>query len=52
VAVSPDELTKLGDDKLLPGMPVEAYLSTDQRTAMSYLSKPFADQFNRAFREQ
>jgi HlyD family secretion protein len=52
VAVSPDELAKLGDNKLLPGMPVEAYLSTDQRTAMSYLSKPFADQFNRAFREQ
>ena len=52
VAVSPGELAKLGDNKLLPGMPVEAYLSTDQRTAMSYLSKPFADQFNRAFREQ
>jgi HlyD family secretion protein len=52
VAVSPDELAKLEDNKLLPGMPVEVYLTTAERTAMSYLSKPFADQFSRAFREQ
>ena len=52
VAVLPDELAKLGDNKLLPGMPVEVYLTTAERTAMSYLSKPFTDQFSRAFREQ
>lgn len=52
VVVPSDELEKLGDNKLLPGMPVEVFVSTEQRTAMSFLSKPLADQFNRAFREQ
>jgi HlyD family secretion protein len=52
VIVPSDELGKLGDSKLLPGMPVEVFVSTEERTAMSFLSKPLADQFNRAFREQ
>ncbi len=52
VTIPPDELAKLGDNPLVPGMPVEVFVSTDQRTAMSYLSKPLVDQFNRAFREQ
>lgn len=37
--------------KLLPGMPVEAYLRTDDRTPIGYLLKPLADYFNKAFRE-
>ncbi len=41
----------VGDLKLVPGMPVEVFLSTGERTALSYLVKPFADQMNRAFRE-
>jgi HlyD family secretion protein len=45
------ELRKFGDLKLVPGMPVEVYLSTGERTALSYLAKPFTDQMNRAFRE-
>lgn len=52
VAVTADELAKLENNKLLPGMPVEIYISTDERTAMSYLVKPLSDQFKRAFREQ
>lgn len=52
VIVPSEELAKLGDSKLMPGMPVEVFVSTEQRTAMSFLSKPLADQFNRAFREQ
>ena len=36
----------------LPGMPVEVFMSTEPRTALSYFSKPFTDQFSRAFREQ
>lgn len=53
VSVSPEELAKLGGDGiLLPGMPVEVYVSTEERTAMSYLVKPLTDQFNRAFRER
>lgn len=37
--------------KLVPGMPVEVFMSTGERTALSYLAKPFVDQVNRAFRE-
>ena len=52
VGVANRELTKLGDNKLLPGMPVEVFISTEERTAFSFLSKPLTDQFSRAFREQ
>ncbi len=46
-----EELPKLEDQDLLPGMPVEAYLRTDDRTPLSYLTKPLTDYFGRAFRE-
>ncbi|MEM7490177.1 MAG: HlyD family type I secretion periplasmic adaptor subunit [Pseudomonadota bacterium] len=51
--VLPDEgeIDKLGDQVLLPGMPVEAYLRTEDRTPLGYLVKPLSDYFNRAFRE-
>ena len=39
-------------DKLRPGMPVEIYLTTEDRTALSYLLKPFSDQIAKAFRER
>jgi HlyD family type I secretion membrane fusion protein len=43
---------KLKENKLMPGMPVEVYVQTDERTALSYLVKPFTDQMMRAFREE
>ena len=46
------ELTKLGGQELLPGMPVEAYIRTGERSPLSYLAKPMADYFNKAFRER
>ena len=36
---------------LIPGMPVEAFISTGERTALAYLTRPLADYFTRAFRE-
>jgi HlyD family secretion protein len=39
------------DVKILPGMPIEVFIATGERTAMSYLLKPLTDQMNRAFRE-
>lgn len=52
ITVADEELDKLpGHVKLLPGMPVEAYLRTDDRTPLAYLLKPFTDYFNKAFRE-
>jgi HlyD family type I secretion membrane fusion protein len=41
----------IGELKLIPGMPVEVFMSTGDRTALSYLSKPFTDQMNKAFRD-
>jgi HlyD family secretion protein len=41
----------LAGTALLPGMPVEAFIQTEERSPMSYLVKPFADYFNKAFRE-
>ncbi|NRP20186.1 Hemolysin, chromosomal [Ensifer adhaerens] len=47
-----EPLDKLGGRKLMPGMPVEVFVQTDERTAISYLTKPFSDQMLRAFREE
>jgi len=52
VDVTPDQLARLGGKELRPGMPVEVYITTAERTALSYLVKPFSDQFARAFKER
>ena len=36
---------------LIPGMPVEAFIRTQDRTPLAYLIKPLADYFAKAFRE-
>ncbi len=52
VSLVPDEVAKLEDVKLVPGMPVETFVQTGDRTVISYLAKPFVDQIKRAFREK
>jgi HlyD family secretion protein len=52
IGMTPQEVAKLGDNKLVPGMPLEAFVQTGQRTVMSYLIKPLFDQLMRAFRER
>jgi HlyD family secretion protein len=52
VSVPDKEIARLGNVKLVPGMPVEALIQTSPRTVMSYLVKPFHDQLARAFREK
>ncbi|MGZ3408730.1 MAG: HlyD family type I secretion periplasmic adaptor subunit [Xanthobacteraceae bacterium] len=52
ISMPPDEVAKLGDVKLVPGMPVETFIQTGDRTVISYLAKPFTDQLKRAFREK
>ena len=37
---------------LIPGMPVEAFIRTSDRTPLDYLVKPFTDYFAKAFREE
>jgi HlyD family secretion protein len=52
VAMSAEEVARLGEVKLVPGMPVEAFVQTGDRTVISYLAKPLTDHFQRAFREK
>ncbi len=52
VEIAPDQLARLGDSQLLPGMPVEVLITTGERTFASYLLKPMIDQFSHAFRER
>ncbi|WP_299844924.1 HlyD family type I secretion periplasmic adaptor subunit [uncultured Paracoccus sp.] len=51
VTLLPHEMDKLDGLELVPGMPVEVYIQTGERSPMDYLVKPLADYFNRAFRE-
>ena len=41
----------LKDFKLVPGMPVETYIQTGDRSVLSYLVKPLRDQISRAFKD-
>jgi HlyD family secretion protein len=50
VSMPPQEVARLGEVKLIPGMPVEAFVQTGARTLLSYLIKPLHDQLMRAFR--
>ncbi len=51
MALNEGEIARLGDVALVPGMPVDAFIQTDERSPIAYLVKPLADYFNRAFRE-
>jgi HlyD family secretion protein len=52
IAIAADEVERLGPVKLTPGMPVEAFIQTGERTLVSYLVKPLRDQLMRSFREK
>jgi HlyD family type I secretion membrane fusion protein len=45
-------LKQIAGKPIVPGMPVEVFLSTGERSAFSYLIKPFTDQMMRSFREE
>ncbi|WP_439154354.1 HlyD family type I secretion periplasmic adaptor subunit [Yoonia sp.] len=52
VELNEGEIEKLPPDMtLIPGMPVEAFVRTADRSPLDYLIKPLADYFTRAFRE-
>jgi len=52
IAMPPDEVARLGDVKIVPGMPVEAFVQTGERTMLTYFAKPLNDQLMRMFRER
>lgn len=47
-----EEKGRLGERVLVPGMPVEVFVETNEQSAIAYFMQPFTDQINRAFREQ
>jgi HlyD family secretion protein len=49
---SPQEVAQLDNLKLVPGMPVESFIKTGERTVISYLTKPLQDQLAKAWREK
>jgi HlyD family secretion protein len=52
IEIEEGELSKLPEGlALLPGMPVETYIRTGERTPMAYFMKPLSDYFAKAFRE-
>ncbi|WP_027576493.1 HlyD family type I secretion periplasmic adaptor subunit [Bradyrhizobium sp. WSM1743] len=52
ISLPDQELARLEGLKLVPGMPVEAFIQTGERTALSYLVKPISDQIMKAWRER
>jgi HlyD family secretion protein len=51
IAIDAGAAAELGGVEILPGMPVEAFIQTGERTPLNYLTKPFTDYFAKAFRE-
>lgn len=52
IVLDPGEIAKLPEGKpLIPGMPVESFLRTEDRTPLAYLVKPLTDYFAKAWRE-
>lgn len=52
IGLGPEEESRLGGVRLVPGMPVEAHVKTGERTILSYLTKPLTDQLAKAWRER
>lgn len=52
IEVDARQVAMLEAIRLRPGMPVEAFIETGERTLLDYLVQPLADSFRRAFREQ
>jgi len=47
-----EEVARLANIRLVPGMPAEAFIQTHERTPLQYLLKPLHDQIARTFRER
>lgn len=50
--VSQANMSRLGDQKVQPGMPVDVIIKTGERTFMDYLLKPLLNRFARSLKEE
>lgn len=51
IQVPPEEMARLPQVELYPGMPVDVAIVTGARTLLDYLAQPFTDSLAHAFRE-
>ena len=51
IALPESEFRKLNNARLSVGMPVEAFIQTEQRTILEYIVRPISDQLRRALLE-
>lgn len=52
ITIPPNEVARLGDQKLHVGMPVEALITRGSTTALHYALKPLLDSLSKSFRER
>ncbi|MFC5554367.1 HlyD family type I secretion periplasmic adaptor subunit, partial [Methylobacterium iners] len=52
IRILEDERARLGNLRLVPGMPVETFMQIGYRSVLSYLTKPLTDQIAKAWRER
>jgi len=52
VLINEEQLARLPNVFITPGMPVEAHVQIGQRSFFRYMTQPIRDSFHRAFREQ
>jgi HlyD family secretion protein len=50
--ITEDLPPEISTEQIYPGMPVETFIRTGERTFIEYLMQPLADSFTRAFREE
>ena len=52
LAFGKDLPASVSRDQIFPGMPVDVFISTGERTFLEYLVRPLSDSFSKAFREE
>ena len=52
ISLDAGQLKRVQDLQLVPGMPAEVYIRTENRTPLDYLIKPLSEQIARTFRER
>ncbi len=51
VEVDPDDLARLSDVRLIPGMPAEVMIFTGEQTLFEYVARPLAESVLKSFRD-
>jgi multidrug efflux pump subunit AcrA (membrane-fusion protein) len=52
IEVDPNELARLKNIRLMPGMPAEVMIMTGDQTVLDYVIRPLAESIRRSFRDQ